>query len=90
MAAYWIVRITVTDSEKYAEYAKRAGPAVEQYGVRGGTSVTKEGRDHARNVLVEFPTYDEAVACYDSPAYQDALSYQVGAADRDFCIVEGV
>ena len=94
MTAYWIVRVTVTDSERYAEYAERAGAAVGQFGgkfhARGGTCVTKEGRERLRNVIVEFPTFDEALACYDSPAYQDAMSYQKGAADRDFCIVEGV
>ena len=94
MTAYWIVRISVTDEAKYAEYMKHALPAVEQSGgrflARGGTCVTKEGRDHARNVVIEFPTYEAAVACYDSPAYQEAFAYQVGAADRDLCIVEGL
>ena len=94
MAAYWIVRVTVTDSERYAEYVKHAGVAVNKFGgkfrARGGDCVTKEGSERLRNVIVEFPTFDEALACYDSPAYKNAMSYQEGAADRDFCIVEGV
>ena len=32
MTAYWIVRVTVTDGEKYAEYVERAGVAVGQFG----------------------------------------------------------
>ncbi len=94
MTAYWIVRITVTDADRYAEYVKRAGPTVEQYGgrflARGGRCVTKEGREHARNVIVEFPAYDDAVACHGSPEYAEALTFVEGAADRDLCIVEGV
>ena len=93
MTAYWIVRVTVTDDAKYAEYVKRSGPALEQFGgrflARGGTCVTKEGREHARNVIVEFPSYEDAIACYDSADYQAAMSYQTEAAVRDLCIVEG-
>ncbi len=94
MSAFWIVRITVSDDAQYAEYTSRVGFALEQFGgrflARGGTCVTKEGREHARNVIVEFPSYEAAVACYDSPVYQEAFAYQVGAAERDFCIVEGI
>ena len=94
MSAYWIVRVTVTDAAKYAEYAQRAGAAVEQFGgrflARGGTCITKEGREHARNVIAEFPTYEDAVNCYESSEYQEAITFQTDAAERDFCIVEGV
>jgi uncharacterized protein (DUF1330 family) len=94
MAAYWITRITVTDPDGYGEYAKRAGPAIEAYGgrflARGGRHRTLEGRDRARNVVVEFASFEDAVACYDSPAYQEALAFALESAERDLAIVEGV
>ena len=34
MPAYWIGRIRVTDEASYAEYAKRATPALEKHGGR--------------------------------------------------------
>ena len=93
MSAYWMGRIRVTDEAAYGEYAKRAGPAVAEHGgkflVRGGKHVTLEGGDYPRNVIVEFPSFDQAVACYNSPAYQDALSFQKDAAERLVCVVEG-
>ncbi len=94
MPAYWIGRVTVSDPDTYGEYAKRAGPAIEAHGgrflARGGRHQTLEGRDHARNVVVQFASFEDAIACYNSPAYQEALSYALKSADRDLAIVEGV
>ena len=94
MPAYWIARVNVTDPETYGEYAKRAGPAIEQHGgrflARGGRHVNFEGEDYARNVVVEFPTLQAAEECYNSTAYKEALDFALRAAVRNVCIVEGV
>ena len=47
MAAYWIGRVTVTDPEGYANYAKLAGPAIESHGGRflaRGRGASQPGR----------------------------------------------
>ena len=92
--AYWIARVNVTDPETYGEYAKRAGPAIAAHGgrflARGGRHVSLEGDDYARNVVVEFASVEAAETCYNSPAYQEALSFALKAATRNLCIVEGV
>lgn len=94
MPAYWITNIEVTDDESYGKYAKLAGPAIAAFGgkflVRGGKHKQLEGRDRARNVLIEFPDIETAEACYNSPAYQEALSYARDASIRDLVLVEGV
>ena len=56
---------------------------------RGGRAMTPEGRDRARNVVIEFDSYEQALAGNDSPEYQAALSYAKRAADRELFIVEG-
>jgi uncharacterized protein (DUF1330 family) len=93
MPAYWIGRIHVTDPETYPEYAKRATPAIEKHGgkflARGGDHRTFEGRDWERNVVVEFPSLDDAVTCYNSPEYAEALAFAKQSAERDLCVVEG-
>jgi len=92
MPAYWIAHITVTDEAGYGEYLKRATPAVERHGgrflARGGRHVTKEGRDHPRNVVVEFPSLEAAEGCYDSPEYRAALGFAAVSAERHLSIVE--
>ena len=94
MTAYWIARATVTDPDSYGQYAKLAGPAIEAHGgrflARGGKQLTLEGREHARNVVIAFPSLEAAKACYHSEAYQEALRFAEGASERDVCIVEGV
>jgi uncharacterized protein (DUF1330 family) len=94
MPAYWIAHVTVTDDAAYGRYAKLATEAIAAHGgrflARGGRYRQLEGREHARNVLAEFPSLEAAEACYNSPAYQEALSHARGASTRDLVIVEGV
>lgn len=94
MPAYWIAHVTVTSADAYAEYAELAGPALAAHGgrflARGGRHRQFEGRDRARNVVVEFPTFEAAEACYDSDAYRAALAHAEGASERDLVIVDGV
>ena len=47
---------------------------------RAGRAVQLEGQGHARNVVARFPSVEAAVACYNSPAYQEALSFAKNAA----------
>ena len=94
MPAYWIGRVNVTDPEIYARYAELAGPAINKYGgrflARGGRHVNLEGEDYARNVVVEFPSLDAAVNCYNSHEYREALTFAEKSATRNLCVVESV
>ena len=93
MPAYWIAHVHVTDEEAYGRYAALATDAIAAHGgeflARAGRYRQLEGRDRARNVVVRFPSLEDAVACYDSPAYREALSHARGAAERDLVVVEG-
>ena len=94
MPAYWIAHIEVTDADSYGEYARRATAPITAHGgrflARGGRHKQLEGNDRARNVVVEFPDLAAAEACYNSPAYQEALGFARNASVRDLVIVEGV
>jgi uncharacterized protein (DUF1330 family) len=94
MPAYWIAHVEVTDEARYGEYARRATAAIEGHGgrflARGGKHKQLEGNDRARNVVVEFPDLATAEACYNSAAYQEALSHARGASVRDLVLIEGV
>jgi uncharacterized protein (DUF1330 family) len=93
---YWVSAYrTVSDPEKLAAYVKLAGPAVEAGG--GRLLVGLDGRVEARDaglvertVLVEFDSVGQAVAAYESAAYQEALAALADGVERDFRIVEGV
>ena len=92
MPALWIAHVTVTDTEAYGRYAELAGPAIAAHGgkfiARGGRYVQLEGKDRPRNVVATFPSVEDAVECYNSDAYQAALSHARGASERELMVVE--
>ena len=92
--AYWIARVTVSDPDQYKHYAEAAPEAFRKYKAqilaRGGRSDQLEGEGRPRNVVIEFPSYDDAVACYNAPEYQAAKAKRKGAGTAEIVIVEGV
>ena len=75
MKAYWIAHVNVTDPEQYQHYTQRAPAAFAAFGgrllARGGRSEAMEGRPTPqRSVVIEFDSYEQAVACYRSEAYR--------------------
>ena len=92
--AYWIARVTVSDPDQYKHYAEATPAAFTKYGARilarGGRYNQLEGDGRPRNVVIEFPSYDDAVACYNSPEYQAAKQKRKGAGTAEIVIVEGV
>ena len=83
----------ITNDEKLKEYALKARAAVENFNgkflIRGGRATSKEGEKSPRTVVIEFSSYDEANAFYQSKEYQEAHSILKGFAERQFQIVEG-
>ena len=93
--AYWVSTYRkIHDAEKLAAYAKLAGPSIQANGGRflaRGTAVKAYEQGIAqRTVLVEFDSVEQAIACHDSPAYQEALRALGDGVERDLRIVEGV
>ena len=90
-----LVTVEVTDPDQYRQYTDRSPAAIAKFGgrflARGGRTVTLEGEAETRRVVVvEFPSLEQAEACYNSADYQDAKSYRDGAATARFIVVEGV
>ena len=90
---YWIVQIDVTDPAKIDAYRALNGKALADHGgrflVRGGAFEVREGATRSRHLVVEFPSYAAARACYDSPDYQEALRLRNGGGPVDLVIIEG-
>ncbi|MFI8266734.1 MULTISPECIES: DUF1330 domain-containing protein [unclassified Streptomyces] len=92
---YWVsVYRTISDPEKLAAYNELAGPAVQ---AGGGRLLARDGRVVAydaglaeRTILIEFDSFEQAVAARESAAYQEALAVLSDGVERDFRIVEGI
>jgi uncharacterized protein (DUF1330 family) len=90
---YWVGRVDVSDPEKYKDYIAANAAAFKKYGarfiVRGGRFENPEGTSRARNVVIEFPSYQAALDCWNSPEYKSALAIRAPISEGDMVIVEG-
>ncbi len=90
---YWVGHVDITDPEGYKAYQAANGAAFSKFGghflVRGGTREVPEGQVRGRTVVLEFPSYDAALACYHSPEYQAAKRLRDGKGELDLVVVEG-
>jgi uncharacterized protein (DUF1330 family) len=90
---YWIALVDVSDPEAYKAYMSENAIAFAKYGarflVRGGTAETVEGHSRSRRVILEFPDYAAALACYRSPEYAKAIALRSKVATADIVVIEG-
>lgn len=90
---YWVVNLEVTDLEIYKQYQAFVRPFLAandgRFLVRGGQTSIVEGTVLPRVVVVEFPSYEQAVRAYHSPDYQEGMKIRLAASSANFAIVEG-
>jgi uncharacterized protein (DUF1330 family) len=95
MPAYWIARALVKDATQYKRYTDRVPAIVAAHGgrvlARGGRFQIMEGpADFHRFVVIEFPSLEAGVACFESPEYVEAASARRGGAGVvEIVMVEG-
>ena len=91
---YWIARVDVRDAERYKDYVALSKAAFDKFGAnflaRGGAFQKLEGQARGRNVVIEFPSLQAAVDCYNSPEYQAAAAVRQECADAEMVVVEGI
>ena len=90
---YWIARVDVTNPDAYKGYVAANAVPFKKYGarflVRGGTFEAVEGKARSRNVVIEFPSYQAAIDCWNSPEYKHAKSLRDGHAVAEVLVIEG-
>lgn len=90
---YWIARVDVTDPEQYKAYVAANAQPLAAFGgrflVRGGAFENPEGSARSRNVVIEFPSHQAALDCWNSPGYQAAVKLRQPVSTVDMVIVEG-
>jgi uncharacterized protein (DUF1330 family) len=90
---YWIGRVDVHNDEGYKPYALANNAIFKKFGgrfvVRAGRFEAPEGQARSRNVVIEFPDYAAALACYNSPEYQANIKVRQPHSTADIVIIEG-
>ena len=74
MPAYWVARSKINDPVEYKKYTDLVPAIIAKFGgkvlARGGRFQIMEGPDKFhRFVVIEFPTFEQGVACFTSPEY---------------------
>lgn len=95
MPAYWVARAKINDPVDYKKYTDLVPAIIAKYGgkvlARGGRHQVMEGpHKFARFVVIEFPSFEQGVACFQSDEYNEAAAFRrSGAGEVETVIVEG-
>jgi len=95
MPAYWIARAKIDDPVEYKKYTDLVPAIIAKHGgkvlARGGRYRIMEGPDtFHRFIVIEFPTMETAITCFESDAYREAAAFRrAGAGIVENVIVEG-
>jgi len=95
MPAYWVARSRINDSAEYKKYTDLVPAIIARHGgkvlARGGRYRIMEGPEtFHRFIVIEFPTFEAAVGCFNSPEYAAAAAFRRnGAGQVENVIVEG-
>ena len=91
---YWIVHITVTDRRSIRAISKLPNFPLRRlalsFSCAAALSWLQKNAARGRHVVIEFETYERAIACYKSADYQDAMKLRRAYAQSEIVIVEGI
>jgi len=95
MPAYVIVNVDVKDTENYPRYIQVAPDSIARYGgrylARGGRTEKIEGVwEPKRVVILEFPTFEQAKAWWDSEEYREPKAMRQRFAETNMIFVDGM
>jgi uncharacterized protein (DUF1330 family) len=95
MAAYMVfTREKMLDQAEFDKYGPMAGASMGGHEATAlavyGKNETLEGAPIEGAVILSFPTYEAALAWYNSPAYTAAKEQRFKGADYRAFIVQGV
>ena len=90
---YWVANVDISNPDEYKKYVAANAVPFRKYGAkfltRGGKSEMVEGKLRSRVVVLEFPSFEAALACYHSPEYAAAKKLREGASVADIVVLEG-
>jgi uncharacterized protein (DUF1330 family) len=91
---YWITRVDVYDAEQFEKYKAANVELFARYHacflIRGGAQTLVEGTARGRNVVIEFPSYQAALACWRSAGYARSAALRRPFSSADIIVIEGV
>ena len=95
MTVYLIGKITIADRETYANYEAGFMDIFSQssgklLAVEEAPTIVEGNWSCTRTVLTEFPSKDDALAWYESPAYQTLMQHRLASSEGDIVIINAL
>ena len=91
MSAYVIVGFTPKDSDKLKEYSSSVPETLAKYSgkmvAKGAVEQLHGDNEHAMQVIVGFPTKDDALSWYNSDEYQSLIPLRDQGMDAKFQLI---
>jgi len=91
MSAFITVGLSIKDAEKFQQYGAAAAATLEEYSgavvAKGPVEQLHGNFDHEVQVVIEFPSRDEASNWFQSANYQALTSLRNEAFDSQFQLV---
>jgi uncharacterized protein (DUF1330 family) len=80
MVAYWAARSKVNNPDQYKKYTEQV------------PGILEGSEKFHRFIVIEFPSFEKAVACHESPEYREAAAHRKkdGASELEIVIVESI
>jgi uncharacterized protein (DUF1330 family) len=95
MPAYWVARSRIDNPVEYKKYTDRVPGIIARFGgkvlARGGRYRIMEGPENfKRFVVIEFPTLERGIECFESNEYREAAAFRRnGGGVVELVMVEG-
>lgn len=95
MNAYIVfTKVRTIDRQELAAYDSKVAPTLGTFGMKPraiyGKYSVLEGPEIEGIVIIEFPTFEDATAWYESPAYREAREHRFKGAEYQCVIVQGI
>ena len=91
---YWVANVDISDLDEYKKYVAANAEPFRKYGgkflTRGGKSeIVEDKLRRSRVVVLEFPSFESALASYRSHEYAAARKLREPASVADIIVLEG-
>lgn len=91
MAVYMMISYDILDAALWQNYPPRVAPILQKYGARvlsiETNPVILEGKPKAMNALIEFPSEQAALNCYNDPAYAEVKKIRLSSTNNCTMII---
>jgi uncharacterized protein (DUF1330 family) len=95
MPVYYIISYNIDDPQAFAKYPPLASAIINKYGGKvlaiDTDAVSIEGKGKMMNAIIQFPTQEAALSCYNDPEYKKIKRIRIDAtSDVTMVLAKGL